>query len=224
MLESAFSAKQAGSLVVGGLDVLSEIQSAAVNAVVWRRSIPESLAGYLALEAARGFGDCEQTGRPGQLQLDPLVALLAPSPVRAAFLDDLMRLSALLEGLVGRAECKATLLHQRKIRCPKFHSDFVALRLLCTYVGPGTEIVPESAVNRRALQQQHACLDSANQAIVPKDEDLLAVGAGDVVLLKGENWPGNRGRGAVHRSPEVDFKRGRVTYCVTVSTLENVLV
>lgn len=224
MLESAFSAEQAGSLVVGGLDVLPEIQSAAVNAVVWRRSIPESLAGYLALEAARGFGDCEQAGRPGQLQLAPLVARLAPSPVRAVFLDDLMRLSALLEGLVGRAGCKAALLHQRKIRCPKFHSDFVALRLLCTYVGAGTEIVAESAVNRWALQQQHACLDGANQAIVPRVEDILTVAAGDVVLLKGENWPGNRGRGAVHRSPEVDSRRGRITFCVTVSALENVLV
>ncbi|WP_280109885.1 DUF1826 domain-containing protein [Azospirillum sp. B506] len=25
--------------------------------------------------------------------------------------------------------------------------------------------------------------------------------AGDVALLKGEGWPGNRGRGLVHRSP-----------------------
>jgi hypothetical protein len=35
--------------------------------------------------------------------------------------------------------------------CPRFHTDFVPARLICTYGGPGTEWLPEFAVDRKRL-------------------------------------------------------------------------
>ena len=34
--------------------------------------------------------------------------------------------------------------------------------------------------------------------------------AGDVALLKGEDWPGNEGHGIVHRSPEMAASQKRL--------------
>ena len=38
----------------------------------------------------------------------------------------------------------------------------------------------------------------------------------DVVLMKGERWPGNAGRAIVHRSPDVDGDAGEWRLCVRV--------
>mmetsp|Transcript_27650 Transcript_27650/g.70429 ORF Transcript_27650/g.70429 Transcript_27650/m.70429 type:complete len:250 (-) Transcript_27650:243-992(-) len=86
--------------------------------------------------------------------------------------------------------------------CPKWHADHVAARLLVTYCGPGTWFVANRYVKRRrslaggpltvsvaSVQEQHA-----EQA-----------GEGDLLLLKGHDWPGSYGLGAVHRSPLVQL-------------------
>jgi hypothetical protein len=76
--------------------------------------------------------------------------------------------------------------------CCKFHADQVGLRLLTTYLGPGTQWLPDDAVRRRrglCFPLRHA---------PPQRLERFAVG-----LFKGESYPGNCGRGIVHRSPPV---------------------
>lgn len=75
--------------------------------------------------------------------------------------------------------------------CPKFHVDRIPCRLICTYAGAGTEWHPPEHVERLE-----------NSAVSPLPEatpKYLALG--DVALLKGEAWDGNKGYGLVHRSP-----------------------
>ncbi|ONF44099.1 hypothetical protein BTO32_07370 [Marinobacter lutaoensis] len=78
--------------------------------------------------------------------------------------------------------------------CPRFHTDRVPVRLLCTYSGPGTEWLPEHRVRR-----------SGSGGPLPEQvvdaSDIQHIPAGAVALLKGEAWIGNEGRGIVHRSP-----------------------
>lgn len=74
--------------------------------------------------------------------------------------------------------------------CPLFHVDKVPLRLLTTYTGLGSEWLPEGCSDRSRLQLTHIPVDNIRQ-----------LQPGDVALLKGERWPGNEGRGLVHRSP-----------------------
>jgi hypothetical protein len=85
--------------------------------------------------------------------------------------------------------------------CPRLHVDRVTLRAVCTYEGRGTEFVSNEHLDRRRLG--HAAKGAADE-----DSGLLlvpgcvrAAAAFDIVLLKGEAWPENAGRGAVHRSP-----------------------
>jgi len=75
--------------------------------------------------------------------------------------------------------------------------------LLTTYVGPGTEWIPGHAVNRRVLDEPIECAHASNSAIVRDPSAVRRARAGDVMIMKGRRWPGEEGRGAVHRSPPI---------------------
>lgn len=81
--------------------------------------------------------------------------------------------------------------------CRKFHIDGYSLRLFTTYVGKGTEWLPEKAVNRLALGK-------ANELIVKDPSLVQRMNAFDVGILKGElPRRSQRVRGIVHRSPQI---------------------
>lgn len=82
--------------------------------------------------------------------------------------------------------------------CTKFHTDGFQLRLFTTYHGPGTEWLPESAVNRAALGKD-------NQKIVRDPKQIRRMRTGHVGILKGE-LPYQKGvvKGIVHRSPDLN--------------------
>jgi hypothetical protein len=85
--------------------------------------------------------------------------------------------------------------------CPRFHSDQVGLRMLCCWLGEGTEWLAEEDVIRSPAE----CQDTVKRmpagpvrpGAVVRHMHPFAVG-----VFKGDLWPGNQGRGAVHRSPQ----------------------
>jgi hypothetical protein len=92
--------------------------------------------------------------------------------------------------------------------CRKFHQDYVALRLLVTYAGAGTEWVDDGDVVRSELGRVDVPLGEANARIVPDCRAIRRASAGDVLVLKGASFPRNEHRGAVHRSPPIETAPG----------------
>ena len=81
--------------------------------------------------------------------------------------------------------------------CRFFHEDFYRQRLLCTYLGPGTEWLDHSNVNRKALGK------GCNANIV-KDLNLVNRSKEfDVLLLKGATYEGDE-QSVIHRSPPIE--------------------
>lgn len=79
--------------------------------------------------------------------------------------------------------------------CRKFHTDINQLRLLCTYVGPGT----------LWLSEDESMRDEQNKIGEdwPIDENKVhQAGTGDVIILKGALYP--EGNPALHRSPPIE--------------------
>ena len=94
-------------------------------------------------------------------------------------------------------------------KCHRFHVDRTRLRLLCTYRGPGTEWLTDAQVDRTALNN-----GSTN-------EDIIRCGSPHrfapfwVGIMKGNAYPGNAGRGLVHRSPPIASSgQTRVLFCL----------
>ncbi|HVY29612.1 MAG TPA: DUF1826 domain-containing protein [Polyangiaceae bacterium] len=171
------------------------------NGYLLRRSLPRSLA--VALSRVVEL-------EPFELKL-PVAAisdasrLCAPlgAAAQAALGVDVARWISAFSELIPDAPIVGSLCLTRSDDCRKYHVDWVGLRLIVTYVGPGTEWAPDHAVHRPALAAPWRSLSAINRAIVPGPTQVRRARAGDVLLLKGESYPGNAGRGAVHRSPPI---------------------
>jgi|SRR3989344_1085088 len=94
---------------------------------------------------------------------------------------------------------------------PAFHTDKVELRLICTYLGRGTEWVSNDNVNRESLTNG----EDINSRIRDQSK-IYQIKPFWVALMKGELYVGNRGREIIHRSPNLgDKDLSRVRYRIT---------
>jgi len=85
--------------------------------------------------------------------------------------------------------------------CPRFHADNVVCRLVTTYIGPATQWLPNSLINREKLGNGNLGLPDDKSGLFSKKTDIQQLDSGDVALLKGRAWKGNEESGLVHRSP-----------------------
>jgi len=164
------------------------------------------LSGRIALSAGEKQAQC-MARLQGQLQ---------ESGIESAgfgwWLADMAMLAELFAGLVrrtlGPSPITARVETLDDVACPRFHVDRTRLRLLCTYRGPGTEWLPDEEIDRAALENRrpNAQIQGGAQ---PRALEPFWVG-----LFKGECFPGNAGRGQVHRSPAAPPDGLRVLFCL----------
>ena len=161
--------------------VLGRIRRPRIDIAVWQRALPASLTRDLA----RWVFETEAA------PFDAIVRAPAPVDLALASLPDALRrdlsadLSALLDVFTELTHAKRFRLFAGVVRtdqCRKFHVDAIELRMITTYVGPGTEWMASDDGVRRAR-------------------------AGDVLMLRG--GLGSVGRGAVHRSPPIEHVGAR---------------
>ena len=80
-------------------------------------------------------------------------------------------------------------------KCPKFHIDHVAARLLCTYRGAGTE---------------YSFLDDQK-----RPAEIFTTPNCAAIVLRGTKWPTDCANNLVHRSPEInDVNESRLLFVI----------
>jgi hypothetical protein len=149
-----------------------------------------------------------------QLDAEALLAGQAGHPDAPAFVEDVRFLAQVYEDLSGAEEIGLRLVSSHQPLCPRFHVDRVGVRLICTYSGPGTEFLCQEDVDRRWLGHRADGRPDEASGLLRTPDAVQRMQPFDIGLLKGEAWPGNHGRGAVHRSPPVapsDTRRVFVT-------------
>ena len=155
--------------------------------VIWRRRMHEGLQSWLEALPV----DQLPTGRivlPISKIRSALTELMNISEMpnsaeRQLLLDDICMLAHEFNEL-----CKSHYLRLRfdvitTNKCPKFHNDHVAARLLCTYRGVGTE---------------YSFLDDQK-----KPTDIFPTPKYAAIVLRGTKWPTDCFNNLVHRSPEI---------------------
>ena len=154
-------------------------------------------------------------GAPLQCPTETLVGAL-PALARAQLRADLEMLLPRFAKWTRRNHVRVQLSQVRDDACRKFHVDFIGLRTLITYVGQGTEWVESQHARRDQVGRHDLSLEDANAAVVPDQSKVRHARAGDVLVLKGEAFEGNRGFGAIHRSPPCGAGEGRLVLRVDV--------
>lgn len=191
---------------VGGL---ASIVTPHVNACIFRRNLPLLLEGALRANLGELPRDYACHGHDAIATASRFAHEAGlGTQASALFCRDVHRLATAFSAALDRPDLSVRLDVISTDKCRRFHADYKHVRLLCTYVGPGTEWVEERDLDREALRLRDAedgsTFERTNARIVPDPLAIHRANPGDVLLLKGESYPGNRGRGAVHRSPPIE--------------------
>jgi len=186
-------------------EVLAHVRDPATTLAIWNRLPRLRPRREAAALAGAGPFSIVAEDSPSRLAAALVQALPLPAPALLAEVTLLARHFAAIAGVVTvRARLEALI----ERGCPVFHADHVGLRLLVAYAGPGTEWVPDTGVNRAALGS------GSNRAIVPDPRAIRRLPEFAAGILKGEAFPGNRGRGVVHRSAPASRARPRLLLCL----------
>lgn len=204
MLASAVSAAQKCDRHLVGREpkVLEQIRDGNLSVVMWERRLPRGLRDVLRSWAAAQEPPRFE-GFVTAAWVDAALRGFAASPARTFLAQDLESLVERFRLLTGTGPVKISFGAVTGDQCRKFHADYQRLRLITTYLGPGTEWLPEHAVRRAALLEPPACPVTANQLIVRDPSQVRCARAGDVLLLRGHAGVTGAALGAVHRSPPI---------------------
>ncbi|RAS29546.1 MULTISPECIES: DUF1826 domain-containing protein [unclassified Pseudomonas] len=180
--------------------VLTEIFQDGVNLAVWQRRLPAQIEDFASLAVSLGQSLADQrvldVNEHEPPQLPGLLQEAADLQGYEGFVADVKWLVSAYTCLLGARRVGLRLRVLQGAMCPRFHVDNVPLRLLTTYVGPGSEWLEEGVVERVGLHLAAAPVDN-----------IRSLKPGEVAVLKGEKWLGNEGAGLIHRSPASEQRR-----------------
>ena len=156
--------------------------------VIWRRRVHKRMQSWLDTLPA----DQLPTGRivlPVSQVRSAVTELMNISEMpdcaeRKLLLDDICLLAHEFDELFAPAYLRLRFDVVTTNKCPKFHIDHVAARLLCTYRGVGTE---------------YSFLDDQK-----RPAEIFTTPNCAVIVLRGAKWPTDRANNLVHRSPEIN--------------------
>lgn len=202
------SAPPRRAVEVSSAAMLDAILEPDVHVCLWERApLPRWVEIVRARSAELDVRAEIDVARPEALVL--ALAGLPPGPLRDGLLADATALVPVFARLARRSRVYLRVQTVTTDSCRKFHRDRIGLRLLCTYAGPGTEWIDEEHARTENLGRVDVDIERANGLVVPDPTRVRHAPAGAVILLKGDAWPGNAGRGAIHRSPPIEASGAR---------------
>tara|TARA_R110000850_G_scaffold117015_10_gene233317 strand:- start:243 stop:803 length:561 start_codon:yes stop_codon:yes gene_type:complete len=178
---------------------------------VWQRPLPGAVHTYseFLLTHYPYATEIRLTGNVATLSRE-LPQQLPRHPQGTAFIDDICALADMLTCLLAASAIGLRLCVASQATCPRFHVDRLGCRLITTYHGPATEWLDNQDVNRDKLGRGANGKADSESGLYTAAAAVQSMAAGEVALLKGESWPGNEGRGIVHRSPPLPAKQKRL--------------
>lgn len=195
-------------------DVLQACRQSRVSIAIWQRRLPVAIQHRLALL-------CLLMPRHRMFSLAPDAAAAPvldealsgffgePISTRDPWRADLLQLLLLARTLAPQAALRVRIESKASTADQLFHVDLLALRLVCTYRGRGTQWLPEAAFDRRGLGR-------GGNDCVRDWSALQEIPTGAVAVMKGNRFPGQPGRGLVHRSPPARADLPRVLAVIDV--------
>lgn len=174
--------------LVDCLSDLEHIRDKTIEAVLWQRSIPESVQNWLdalspttlsngrfRLESRNIYKCITHVFEKSGYDVTPELEWLA---------QDIHAQAKQLSDIFSTSDLRLRVETVTDDACRRFHADNVKARLICTYSGPGTEYG------------------------VAKDGEMPAhiyrAPTGQPILLKGLKWSGSGKRPLRHRSPPIE--------------------
>lgn len=173
--------------VASNAEVFHAIREDDVSIAVWEREPPSdvndiALNGLLNLRFTTSLGEMLD-----MLDQELDCAGFKMGTPRNNLATDILDLANRFAAVMRLNEVEIRLEHITTNACKKFHGDYVTARLICTYVGPGTQWLDST---------------DAEDCRCGKPHSIQQMNAGDVGLFKGRIW--SETHPAIHRSPPIE--------------------
>lgn len=198
---------------------LASLVETPVQMVTWDRPTDPRVVRFARdVLAQEPFEMCQSLSRDAIGSFDPLPEFAQAADPEAAsrFVEDVRFLAGLFVELTSTRTFGLRLVCLDEAMCPRFHTDFILVRLLFTYCGTGTEWLADADVDRRYLGKGNGGLPDAESGLLRPGAVVREVPEQTLALLKGAAWPGNEKKGAIHRSPSLGEGEQRVLLSLDV--------
>jgi len=189
---------------------LAEIYQPSVNFAIWQRQLNNNVSHYVqwlinntAISGIRSVAPLHEVK-------NEILSRLPEHIGQVAFADDVYLLVEMFADLFNLDRVGIRLNILDTTMCPRFHTDHLPCRLISTYIGSGTEWLPNSAVDRRKSGHGAGGLPDKVSGIYTQPESIQQLNPGDVALMKGTGWDGSEDSAIVHRSPALSTGEKRL--------------
>jgi hypothetical protein len=198
-------------------DVLARIADPTINLALWMRDkAPAPLSIKEIIDSnfreSQVVFECGESIEAIGVWLDEVLDLQSSDAYRFYF--DIMNLVEYFITISKERVIGVRLEKVKSDNCKSFHTDFLSLRLLCTYWGPGTEYLDNSNANREGLKKNR------NDLVVKDARKIKRFGRNWVGILKGEKYEDNLGNAVIHRSPEISHDETLTRLVLRIDSLE----
>ena len=193
------------------ISVLPRIFEHEINIAIMCRRLPADVAMSVAAQCQTDRAwQFSWLGKPDHSLKADLLKRLPQPDAAEALIDDITSVAEATAYLFDTEAVGIRLRLLNAAMCPRFHCDNLPVRLVTTYMGPGSEWLPEYAINRAGL----GAPSSHRPEIVNDAGAIQRMNTGDIALIKGSGWEGNEEYGLVHRSPVL--KEGEKRLLLTI--------
>lgn len=175
------------AIVAGNADVLHAIHDDDVSIAVWERPQPVGVTDIRLKDLRNLRFTASLHEMPHMLDDELDSAGYESSVARSQLASDILDLAHHFGSVMRLDKVEIRLEHITTNACKKFHGDYVTARLICTYVGPGTQWLDGNDAEDCGCGEPH---------------NIQEMNAGDVALLKGRIW--SEHYPAIHRSPPIE--------------------
>jgi hypothetical protein len=175
------------AIIAGNIEALRAIRDEDVSLAIWERAVPAELAEFPLLTIIDLRFSASLKLLPARLQQAMVKAGYGRGVAQAALHDDILLLAKRFAAIMRCDAVEIRLEHVTTNACKKFHGDYVTARLICTYVGPGTEWLEGEDDGGCDCGDPH---------------NIRRMNAGDVGMFKGRLW--SEHAPAIHRSPPIE--------------------
>lgn len=186
--------------------VLDSLEQPDITLALWTRPLPDAIAQGLDATASQALPELDHEGQPDEVIARAEAAIarsgLACRQTKSWLLADIDGLVHRLGRVAGYGHVHARLMCVTRDACRYFHVDAVPMRLMCSYLGPGTQWVAPSVAGPECIGP------SGTERLLADREVIQQVQTGAVAVFRGRTGPRHT-RPLVHRSPPIEATRTR---------------
>jgi hypothetical protein len=180
---------------------LSLINQPDINLVYFKRAVDDDItlfAQNLIEQSFKGINAVVDSESVDTLVTEQLNSMGLFTVGKVKFAQDLVEITRTFLRVTNAYHVRLILKVISDNACRKFHTDAYDLRLLCTYVGKGTEWIEDKYVNRSKIKV------GSNEDIIKDFSQVKSTQPFEVAILKGEIPARPKIKGIVHRSPPIE--------------------